>query len=464
VSTSTTPQHTEIIATLRAALTGRVITPDDPVYDGTRAVASGFDRHPAAIVQPVDATEVARVVDLARSAGLALAVRSGGHSTAGHSVCDGGIVLDLAAMRRLDIDAEGRTAWAETGLTAGEFTHAASEHGLATGFGDTASVGIGGLTLGGGIGLLVRKHGMTIDNVLAAEVVTADGRIRQVDADHHPDLLWAIRGGGGNFGVVTKLQFRLVEVDEVFGGWLVLPATADTIADFVAAAAEAPEDLTALADVMIAPPLPFLPPECHGLPVVIAALCHAGAPEDGAAAVAPFRALATPIADLVGPMRYRDLLVADEFPPHRMAVRTHFLDGVDHDTAADVLDRLATSTAMMATVQLRALGGAMARVPADATAFAHRHRRILALAGAMYGDPAEAAQHEAWVAGTADVLDDGTTGAYVNFLGAGEDHRLREAYPGTTWDRLTAIKTRYDHTNLFRLNHNVPPASAVTRP
>jgi hypothetical protein len=165
---------------------------------------------------------------------------------------------------------------------------------------------------------------------------------------------------------------------------------------------------------------------------------------------------------MVGPMRYRDLLFADELPPHRMAVRTLFLDGVDPHTAAGILDRLETSTAMMSSVQLRALGGAMARVPADATAFAHRDRRILAMAGAMYGDPAEAAEHDAWVTATADLLADGTTGAYVNFLGEGEEHRLHEAYPGPTWDRLAAIKTRYDHTNLFCLNHNVPP-SAGTR-
>ena len=459
MSIPTTLPHTEALATLRATLTGRVITPDDPTYDATRAVASGFDRRPAAIVQPVDATEVARVIDLVRETELEFAVRSGGHSPVGHSVCDGGIVLDLAAMRGLEIDVDDRTAWAGTGLTAGEFTHAASEHGLACGFGDTASVGIGGLTLGGGIGLLTRKHGMTIDNVLAAEVVTADGQIRQVDADHHPDLFWAIRGGGGNFGVVTRLRLQLVAVDEVYGGWLVLPATPETVTGFVDAAARAPEELTALADVMIAPPLPFLPPECHGLPVVIATLCHVGSADDGERAVAPLRALATPIADMVGPMRYRDLLFADELPPHRMAVRTSFLDGVDHDAAGRILDLLGTSTAMMSSVQLRSLGGAMARVPAEATAFAHRDRRILAMAGAMYGDPAEAPEHEAWVAAAADAIADGTTGAYVNFLGESEQHRLRETYPGPTWDRLAAIKTRYDHTNLFRLNHNVPPAA-----
>ena len=450
------------VAGLRAELDGRVITPDDAVYDRSRAVFSGVDRRPALIIQPADATEVARVVTLARETGLPLAVRSGGHSPAGHGVCDGGIVLDLRAMRGLDIDVESRTAWAETGLTAGEYTAATSAHGLATGLGDTTSVGIGGLTLGGGIGPLVRRYGLTIDQLLAAEVVTADGQLRRVDADNHPDLFWAIRGGGGNLGVATRLRFRLVEVDTVYGGLLVLPATADTIADFVAAADEAPEGLTAAADIMSAPPLPFIPAEHHGDPVIIAMLCHAGPAEAGEAAVAPFRALATPIVDLVAPTRFRDLLYPDEEEAHRIVGRTCFLDTFDRDVAARILAHLPSSTATMSSVQLRVLGGAVARVPADATAFAHRDRRIMAFTAAIYADPGEEAEHEAWVAGTADAVSGSRPGAYVNFLGAGEQHRMREAYPGTTWDRLVAIKTRYDPTNLFHLNHNVPPAAEAS--
>jgi FAD/FMN-containing dehydrogenase len=195
------------------------------------------------------------------------------------------------------------------------------------------------------------------------------------------------------------------------------------------------------------------------VPVVIATLCFLGSADDGERAVAPLRALGTPIAEMVAPMRYRDLLVADELPAHRLAVRTLFLDGVDHAVADGILDRLECSTAMVSTVQLRALGGAVARISAGATAFAHRDRRILAMTGAMYGDPAEAPEHEAWVTATADALADGTAGTYVNFLGEGEQHRMREAYPGPTWERLVAIKTRYDRTNLFRMNHNVPPAA-----
>jgi FAD/FMN-containing dehydrogenase len=290
---------------LRAAVDGQVISPGDAAYDQARTpFYGGFDRRPQAIVRPRNATEVAQVVTLARETGLELAVRSGGHSVAGHSISDGGIVCDLSAMKGLELDPGRRTAWAEAGLTTGEYTTAAAAHGLATGFGDTGSVGIGGITLGGGVGYLVRKHGLTIDDLLAAELVTAEGRLVCADAETNPELFWAIRGGGGNFGVVTRFQFRLHEVSTVVGGMLLLPATAEVIAAFVAEAEAAPDELSTIANVLPAPPLPFVPPEHHGRLVVMAMLCHAGEVEAGQRAVAPFRALATPVADLVRPMPY----------------------------------------------------------------------------------------------------------------------------------------------------------------
>jgi FAD/FMN-containing dehydrogenase len=252
--------ETASIAQLRAELDGRVITPEDGSYEQARAVFYGsIDRRPAVIVRPADAAAVARVVSIARETEAELAVRSGGHSLAGHSVSEGAIVLDLADLKALEIDADGRTAWAQTGLTAADYSAAAGAHGLATGFGDTGSVGIGGLTLGGGVGFLVRKHGLTIDDLLAAELVTADGELLQVSSDSHPDLLWAIRGGGGNFGVATRFRFRLHPVDPIVGGMLILPATPEVIASFVGEAQTAPEELSAIANIMVAPPMPFLP-------------------------------------------------------------------------------------------------------------------------------------------------------------------------------------------------------------
>src|SRR3990172_169539 len=308
------------IPKLRAVLNGRVIAPGDAGYDEARTVfLGGIDRRPAVIVRVADAADVSRVVSLARETGRELAIRSGGHSGAGHSVSDGGIVLDLSNMKALQIDVERRTAWAETGLTAGEYTTAAGAHGLATGFGDTGSVGIGGITLGGGVGSLVRKYGLTIDDLLAAEVMTADGHLLRADPESYPDLFWAIRGGGGNFGVATRFQFRLHDVYTIRGGMLILPATPDVIASFIAEAEAAPNELSTIANVMTAPPMPFLPEEYHGKPVVMAMLVCVGEAEAGERAIAPFRTLATPIADMVRPMRYPEIYPPDDENYHPVA-------------------------------------------------------------------------------------------------------------------------------------------------
>jgi len=442
-------------------ITGRIITPDDADYDDARRVFMGtIDRRPAMIVRAADAADVSRVITLARETGTELAVRSGGHSPAGHSASEGGIVLDLTALRGLEIDASSRTAWAETGLTAGEYSTAAGAHGLATGFGDAGTVGVGGITLSGGIGFLVRKHGMTIDDLLAAEVATADGQILRVDAEHHPDLFWAIRGGGGNFGVATRLKFRLHEVDTIVGGMLFLPASTDVLAAFIAEAEAAPEELSTIANVMPAPPLPFLAPEHHGRLVVMAMLVYAGDLEAGERAIAPFRALATPVADMVRPMPYPEMYPPGDESYRPVAVtRTLFTDSVELRTAESILSWLERSTAPMAAAQLRVLGGAMARIPAEATAFAHRDRHILANVVAMYAQPEDRAEHEAWVTGLASELSQGDPAGYAGFLGDEGEARVRAAYPGRTWERLAEVKVAYDPENLFRLNQNVPPAA-----
>jgi FAD/FMN-containing dehydrogenase len=454
------PHTTISVPRLREQVHGRVITPDDPGYDQARQVFyGGFDRHPSLIVQAAGADDVAAVVTLAHDSGQELAVRSGGHSPAGHGVLDGGIVLDLSAMKALDLDAEGRSAWAEPGLTAGAYTTAAAERGLATGFGDTGSVGIGGLTLAGGVGYLVRRHGLTIDDLLAAEVVGADGQLLRVDERSHPELFWALRGGGGNFGVVTRLQFRLHPLAQVVGGMLVLPATPEVIAGFVAAAQAAPEELSTIANLMPAPPLPFLPAEHHGQLVVLGMLCYAGEVEAGQRALAPFRALATPLADLVRPMPYPGMYPPEEGGFHPTAVvHTMFLDRVDSEVAGTILEHLAASDAMLRVAQLRVLGGAMARVPAEATAFAHRGSPIMATVVCFYQGPADKPGRQAWLEEFAAALRQGDDGAYTGFLGEDGPARVHQAYPGSTWDRLVEVKARYDPTNLFRHNHNVPAA------
>lgn len=449
------------IPQLRAAIQGRVITPEDADYDEARTVFPGhIDRHPAVIVRVASTADVVHVVSLARETGIELAVRSGGHSGAGHGVSEGGMVLDLTGMKRLEIDVEKRTAWADTGLTAGEVTAALGEHGLAVGFGDTGSVGIGGITLGGGVGFLVRKYGMTIDDLLAAEVVTAGGQILQVDANNHPDLFWAIRGGGGNFGVATRFQFRLHQIGQIVGGMLFLPATPDNVRQFLELAEAAPEELSTIANVMTAPPMPFIPEEHHGKLIIMAFMVYAGDVEAGQKAIAPFRAIATPLADMVRPMQYPEMYPPETEVYHPVASsRSLFIDRLDQPTLERVFDSLRASTAQMAAVQIRVLGGAMARVPAEATAYAHRQRRMMVNVAAIYGSLDEKAAHEAWVTDLANVLlQGGPTDVYVNFLGDEGAARVRDAYPDSTWKRLVEIKRRYDPNNLFRLNQNIPPA------
>jgi FAD/FMN-containing dehydrogenase len=308
-------------------------------------------------------------------------------------------------------------------------------------------VGIGGITLGGGVGYLVRKHGLTIDDVLAAEVVTADGELLRVDAEGHPDLFRTIRGGGGNFGVATRFHYRLHEVSTIVGGMLILPATPDIIASFVAEADDAPEELSTIANVMTAPPRPFIPREHHGQLVIMPLLCYAGEVEAGERAIAPFRALAEPIADMAKPMRYPEIYPPEEEDYHPLAsARTMFVETIDLPVAETIVEHLHSSSAQMAVAQMRVLGGAMARVPAEATAFAHRSSRIMANVAALYERPEEAAEHEPWVSGFAAALRQGEGGAYVGFLGDEGEGRIREAYAGSTWERLVAIKGRYDPT------------------
>jgi FAD/FMN-containing dehydrogenase len=456
---STNDHDPELALRLGKDVDGRVFAPGDPDYDEARAVFyGGYDKRPAAIVRVASEADVSRVIAEARETGLELAVRSGGHSVPGHSSTEGGIVLDLSDMKALAIDTDDRTAWAESGLTAGEYSNAAAEHGLATGFGDTASVGIGGITLGGGVGFLVRKFGLTIDALLAADVVTADGETLRVDETSHPDLFWAIRGGGGNFGVATRFRFRLDEVPEVFGGMLILPATPENIVAYAAASEDAPEELSTIATVMKAPPMPFLPEAVHGKLILFGMIVHVGGGEVGEKAMGPFRAVAEPYADMLKEMLYPGIYMEQEDYHPIASDRTMFLDRVDDDVANTMLDRIEKSDAMMAAAQFRMLGGAMARVPADATAFAHRNSKVMVNVASLFERVEDRPKYEDWAQAFADDLRQEDQGAYVNFLEDEGEDRIRAAYPGATWDRLREIKRRYDPDNLFRRNQNIPPA------
>lgn len=446
---------------LRAGFGGRIVSPTDRDYDDIRTIAMGnFDRRPGLIARPRTAADVAAAIAFARDNGLELAVRSGGHSGAGHGSTEGGLVIDLRDMKALEIDEKARTAWAETGLTAGEVSTAVTERGLVVGFGDAGSVGIGGITLGGGVGYFVRKLGLTIDSVLAAEVVTADGRDLTADKDANADLFWAVRGGGGNFGVVTRLKFALNPLPAFTGGMMILPATPEAIDGFLAAADAAPEELSTILNVMPAPPMPFLAAEWHGKPVLLAMLAFAGDGEAADRALRPFRELGTPLADFVKTGGFVQQMYPPEQPGFRpkAQLRTFMIDAIPQGVGDKVLAAVGRSDAMMRAVQLRVLGGAASRVPVADTAYAHRSARLMGVAVNMYTDDAEIATRRAWAQQTAGELAGPDAAAYVNFLGDEGPDRARAAYPGSTWDRLRHVKAKYDPQNLFRLNQNIPPA------
>jgi len=448
------------LAAFAATLTGSVALPGDDAFESRRQVHNArYDRTPTIIVRAADAEDVSRTVRLAAATGLELAVRSGGHSLAGHGTTEGGIVLDLSGMKGLLIDPDRRLAWAQAGLTAGEVTTAAAAHGLAVPFGDTASVGIGGITTGGGIGFLTRKHGLTIDNLVAAEVVTADGGILTVDEERHPDLFWAIRGGGGNVAVVTHFVYRLVEAGLVVGGGLALPATPDVIAGLVAAAKAAPDELTTISFVMPAPPAPFIPPDRVGELVVMVLGVHVGDIEAGMAAWAPLRALAEPIADLVGPMPYPAIyqFTADGERRSGGSIRSWFMDDLTIEDAAGIIDRMEHAPTPVAMTQIRVLGGAMARVAPEDTAFSQRDAEVLVAAMSMFESGEDAIPADEWTSGFLGAFATKATGVYANFLGDEGEGRIRSAYPFGAYESLAAIKRRYDPDNVFRLNQNVRP-------
>lgn len=447
---------------LGARLLGDLVLPGNPIYDEVRRVHDfTVDRRPLAIVRAACAQDVASAVAFARESGLPLAVRSGGHSVSGHSMIDDGLVVDLSGMKAIHIDPETRIARVEAGATSGDLAGQAQAYGLALSTGDTSSVAMGGLTTGGGIGLMVRKYGLTIDNLLAAEVVTAAGEIMFANTGTHPDLFWAIRGGGGNFGIVTEFTFRLAPVGQVLGGDLILPASRAVLRGYLDYVASAPEGLTAIANLMHLPPLPQVPPERVGELVLSILVCWTGDIADGQQALAPLRALATPWFDTIATIPYSAIYehTAMQTAPHGAAIRTMFADDLSDAALDTALASLRQPGSPFRLVQLRGLGGAMAGVSDEATAFGHRHRRYMVALIEAWFDPAEdVALHHRWTEGLWSAIRHEGVGAYVNFLGEEGAARVRDAYPPATFARLAAIKRRYDPDNFFRSNQNIPPA------
>ncbi|MBL0888457.1 FAD-binding oxidoreductase [Myceligenerans indicum] len=417
------------------------VSPELPALAAT--VFDGDPRVPAALARPRTTAEVSDAVRAARDAGLPYTVRSGGHSYARSSVLDGGLVLDLRLMDGIRVDRDTRIGHAQGGATAGAYTGAAGEHGLATGFGDTGSVGIAGLTLGGGIGFLSRRDGLTLDNLAGAEVVLGDGRVVETGPDQEPDLFWALRGGGAGLGVVTRLDLRLQETRDVVGGMLAWRPDPHVLSDVVAAIAAAPDDLSGMVNVMLAPPAPFLPADLHGKPVIMALVCWSGAPRDADDVLAPLRAHA-PLVDLVEAKPYPAMFGGGpDTAGLRGATATGFTDVPDAAAAAVMIDAVRTATAPQALVNLRIMGGEIARTGVEETAFAHRDQAVMTTIAGMTSEPDQEADVRAWVSEASARIAVDRGPAYVNFLSGAAPADLARAFPGRTGERLRAVHAQY---------------------
>jgi FAD/FMN-containing dehydrogenase len=443
---------------------GELLGPGDAAYDEARTVWNGaIDRRPAIIARCRSPGDVAAAVRVAHERELPVAVRGGGHSIGGLSVCDGGLVIDLSPMRRVVVDPAARTARADAGVLWGELDAATQAHGLATVGGIVTHTGIAGLTLGGGIGWLMRKHGAVVDNLLAADLVTVDGEA--IRATEDPDLFWGLRGGGGNFGIVTSFEYRLHEVGpEVLAGpmYFALEDAPEVLRFYRDFATEAPDELTTICNLRPAPPLPLIPEELHGRPVLMVGACYAGPLERGEALLRPLRRFGRPVVDAIGPRPYTELQrLFDPTVPHGWHYhwKTHELPPLEDRAIDQLCEQAARITSPRSYIIVFQLGGAVARVPADATAFTQRDAAHNVNINAVWlPDDPEPERHVLWADEAFEALGPvARPRAYVNFLADEPQQRVRAAYGPETYDRLVALKRRYDPGNVLRLNQNIAP-------
>lgn len=455
------------VEALQGAIRGQVLQERDAGYDEARRIWNAtIDRHPAVIVRCAGVADVRRAVRFARENDLLLAVRGGGHNIAGSAVCDGGLVIDLSPMKSVRVDPLACRAYVEPGVTLGEFDHEAQAFGLATPLGINSTTGVAGLTLGGGFGWLSRKYGMSVDNLLAADVVTADGELVHADAVHADDLFWAIRGGGGNFGVVTMFEFGLHRVGpEVYGGLFVLPIeqASEALRKYGAATDAMPDELSVWAVMRLAPPLPFLPADVYGKPVIVFALCYTGPVGDGARATEIVRSFGTPCGEHLGPMPYTawqkafDPLLA---PGSRNYWKSHNFADLPAGLIDAALDAIARLPSAQCEIFFGQVGGATCRVPLEATAYSSRDAKYVMNVHSRWDDPSEDARCIEWARNYFEAAAPFALGSvYVNFLTQEEGARVNAAY-GPNYERLVAAKTRYDPGNLFRHNQNIEPSAA----
>jgi FAD/FMN-containing dehydrogenase len=448
---------------LRARVSGPVITPGSPDYDEARKVYNAMiDRRPAAIVKCTSATDVAAVVRQAAEAGLELAVRGGAHSVPGFGTADGALVADLSGLSTVTVDPDSRTARAGGGVTWGAFNEATAAHGLATTGGVISTTGIGGLTLGGGIGYLVRGYGLSCDNLISAQVVTADGQILTASEQENADLFWALRGGGGNFGVVTEFTYRLHPVSDIYGGPMFFelsdgPALFAYFDEFIKTA---PREFGGFPAFQIAPPLPFVPEDRVGEPFVALVSCWTGSPSEGEKILQGFRDVARPVAEHVGTMPYAALNGAfDALVPAGLQHywKAEFVGDLTTEAIAVLMEHGPRVPVVNSTVHVYPINGAVQDVAADATAFGHRDAKYALVIAGMWPDPADNDANTAWVKefDTA-IAPHSRGGGYINFA-SGDDQSKVAANYGANYARLREVKRRYDPQNLFHLNQNIQP-------
>jgi len=458
------------VAALAAQVSGGVLTAADAGYDDARKVWNAtVDRRPALIARCRTESDVEAAVRFAAARRMLLSVRSGGHHIAGNAVAEGGLMIDLSAMKTVTVDPDARTARVGAGALLADVDRATQAHGLAVPLGINSTTGVAGLTLGGGFGWLTRRHGMTVDNLLGATVVTADGTVHVVSATSEPDLFWALRGGGGNFGVVTSFEFRLHPVGpELYAGLVVYPfaqarAVLRAWRDFNVTA---PDELSVWAVLRKAPPLPFLPTSAHGTDVVVLPLVHSGDVESGARAAAPVLGFGEPIASHLGPMPYAGFQTA--FDPlltagGRNYWKSNNFSALGDDAIDVIIDAAAQSPGPECEIFVAQLGGAMARVAPDATAFVGRDAHYIMNVHGRWSDPRDDDKVRSWARRSfAAVAPHATGSGYVNFLTEDEGERVAASY-GANHARLQALKTRYDPGNVFRMNLNIAPANGRGR-
>ena len=453
------------VGELAAAVRGRVIRPGDGDYDEARAVwNASHDRRPALIVKCAGPADVMKAVEFGSSQHLRIAVRGGSHSIAGFSTVDDGLVIDLSDMTAVSVDPTRRRVSVQGGATWADVDHETQAHGLAVTGGLVSTTGVGGFTLGGGIGWLLRKYGLACDNLVSADVVTADAQLVHASANENADLFWALRGGGGNFGIATSLEFQLHPVGPTVLAGLLFFSGSDArriITGWRELTAKAPDELTSLVNLTTAPPVPFLPESVHGKPIVAIGAMHCGAPAEAEEVVSPLRTLAEPIFDHLGPVPYAAMQQALD-PLWEKGAQNYFtsalLDTLSDEAVDQLLARWSAKRSPNSEVHIHHAGGAMARIASDATAYSHRSSPYLVNVVARSVSPEGFDTEIAWARSARSALSVyGPDAMYVNFTGDAEPDKVRASYPPETYRRLVEVKRHYDPSNLFRLNQNISP-------